>query len=141
LKGPTRLPIPIPTINRLDNSAMKPASAAPRFFQFYFPTLDTLVQVEDRAGEVVVRTSRNTFSEDRKAYFLHELAAEGFIPDCFQWLAPSGWQSGSSVRWLVDVSCFEPAPEALARTRRFMIRLLSSATLLWLLLLGAILIH
>ena len=54
-------------------------------YEFSFPDLDTLVQVEERAGAVLVRATRDTFSSARKEYFIRELAAEGFIPDEFQW--------------------------------------------------------
>ncbi len=113
---------------------MKTHALEPRSFEFYFSSLDTLVLVENLAEEIVIRASRNTFSEERKACFLRELAAEGFIPDDYQWLAPVGPETFQGVRWLVDISCFKPDKALVAGTRRFMVRLLSSATLLWLLL-------
>jgi hypothetical protein len=113
---------------------MNPHALEPRSFEFYFSGLDTLVQVEDLAGKIVIRASRNTFSEERKARFIRELAAEGFIPDHYQWLAPAGREPAQGVRWLVDVSCFRPDKTLAAGTRRFMVRLLSSAALLWLLM-------
>lgn len=106
----------------------------PRSFVFCFSSLDTLVLVENLAEEIVIRASRNTFSEERKACFIRELAAEGFIPDHHQWLAPAGPETSRGVRWLVDISCFRPDKALAAGTRRFMVRLLSSAALLWLLM-------
>jgi hypothetical protein len=115
---------------------MKTHACEPRSFEFCFPDLDTLVLVEDLTGEIVIHASRNTFSEERKARFIRELAAEGFIPDHYQWLAPIGPETSYGVRWLVDISCFKPDKALAAGTRRFMVRLLSSAALLWLLMIG-----
>jgi hypothetical protein len=113
----------------------------PRSFEFYFPSLDTLVQVENLAGEIIIRASRNTFSEERKTCFLRELAVEGFIPDHYQWLAPAGREPAQGVRWLVDISCFRPDKALTAGTRRFMVRLLSSAALLWLMMMCFLFLH
>jgi hypothetical protein len=110
-------------------------------YEFYFPTVDTLAQVEKRDGEIVIRTSRNTFSEDRRTRFIRELAAEGFIPDGYRWLASASPGAALGIRWLVDTSCFEPDRLAVARTRRFMVRLLSSAAMLWLAMIGLLFLH
>jgi hypothetical protein len=105
-------------------------------FEFYFDRLDTLVLVETRDETVVIRATRDTFSERRKEFFIRELAAEGFIPDECRWFSPAGGEVAGHVRWLVDFSWLQPDEALAAQTRRFMLRLLSSATLLWLLLLG-----
>ena len=120
---------------------MKTHASAPRSFEFCFPKLDTLVLVEDLAGEIVIRTSRNTFSEERKARFVRELAAEGFIPDNYQWLPRVDMELSPGIRWLVDTACFQTGPAFAAVSRRFMIRLLSCAALVWLALIGFLLLH
>ncbi len=102
-----------------------------RSFEFYFPDLDTLLLVEEAEDRVVIRASRNSFSEQRKTFFLHELAAEGFIPDRYQWVSnfEANW---SLVSWFVDASWVRVHESNTARTRKFMVRLLLSAAFCWL---------
>ena len=111
---------------------MKTGFPSTRKFEFYFHDRDTLVQVESSARTVVVRASRDTFSEQRKSSFVRELAAEGFIPDGYQWFSLAGPDSYLGVRWLVDISWLELPEIVLAQARRFMTGLLVGATLLWL---------
>jgi hypothetical protein len=74
-----------------------------RRFEFSFPALDTELQVELRDDEVVIRATRDAFTEDRKAAFIHELASEGFIPDEYLWYSAfEGRGSGQVVRWRID---------------------------------------
>ena len=100
-------------------------------FDFYFGPLDTLVRVEEADEQVVIRATRDTFSEQRKAIFIRELAAEGFIPDRYRWFTAVGDASRLGVRWRVDVSWLNLSPELTAATRRFMLRVLGTATVLW----------
>jgi hypothetical protein len=63
-------------------------------FEFSLTGLDTLVSVESAEDEVLIRTSRDGLSKERKAAFVRELASEGFIPDSYRWRG--------RVRWHVD---------------------------------------
>ncbi|HZP60061.1 MAG TPA: hypothetical protein VFB27_07015 [Opitutaceae bacterium] len=113
---------------------MQSFSTETRRFEFYFPDLDTLVLVEESDGEVVIRASRDTFSEKRKRYFIRELAAEGFIPDSYEWFSlaqPGGFHG---VRWLIDFSWVKLPPAIITRARNAMFRIFSGAALLWLVL-------
>ncbi|MDB6018959.1 MAG: hypothetical protein JWR19_3448 [Pedosphaera sp.] len=110
-------------------------------YEFCFPQLDTLVQVEESSAEVVVRATRNTFSEQRKIYFIHELAAEGFISDHYRWFTSFDSFSWLRVYWLLDASWLRPCQVQIVRSRKFMIRLLVSTTLLWLAMLAALVSH
>ena len=89
---------------------------------------------------MIIRATRNTFPEQRKTRFLRELAAEGFIPDRYQWVS-SFESQGSPVSWLVDSSWMQLHECNTARTRKYMFRLLFSAALLFLVLMSAILLH
>jgi len=119
---------------------MKTHEPPPRCHEFYFAKLDTLVQVEPSADGVTIRATRDTFSPRRKECFIRELAAEGFIDDDYRWGSLTGVNPNRRVRWLVDFSWLKISPEATAATRRFMLRLLGGAALLWLALMTAILL-
>lgn len=116
-------------------------SLSPHCYDFYFPDVDTLVRVESSPEEVVIRASRNTFTEQRKRSFIHELAAEGFIPECYEWFSLAGTGLSRGASWLVDISwlCADPAAQACAR--RLMLRLFAAAALLWLGLMTALFLH
>ena len=113
---------------------MKATLPQPRVFEFYFQDVDTLVQVEDGDETVVIRATRHSFSERRKAFFIRQLAAEGFIPNSYQWLLSHDSPSCPGVRWLVDYSWLNPPKAVLAETHRFMVRLIVGAALFWLIL-------
>ena len=106
----------------------------PQCYEFYLRDIDTRVLVEESEEGVVIRASRDTFSERRKLSFIRELAAEGFIADCFE-------RSCQGVRWLVDTSAAMPHEDVTARTDRFMVCLWICALLLWAALLAGTIVH
>ena len=101
-------------------------------FEFCFPQLDTLLLVENSAGSVVIHATRDTFSEPRKLAFIRELASEGFISDEYRWLAADYLHARAGIRWLVDYRWLAFSPQLLARSRRFVLRLLAGAAFAWL---------
>ena len=109
---------------------MRQQQVSEKEFEFYFPRLDTLVLVEESEDGVVVRATRNTFSEQHKICFIHEIATEGFISDQYQWFSGFEEMSCCHVRWLKDVSWLTLSPVQAARTRKFMVRLLLGSALL-----------
>jgi hypothetical protein len=111
---------------------MKSTASPPPVYEFYFPDVDTLLQVEETEGAVVIRATRDSFSDRRKASFIRELAAEGFIPDSYSWLARDAAPSTLGIRWLVDFSWVRLPVAALAETDRMIVRLLAGGFLLWL---------
>jgi hypothetical protein len=116
---------------------MKSAPVERRAFEFCFLELDyTLVRVEEAAGDVTIRATADTFSRRRKINFIRELAAEGFIPDEYQWSMPS--EAGADfrgVRWLVDGSWLKVDEALNARNHRLVRQFILPVTLLWLLML------
>ena len=120
---------------------MNTSPAETHHYYFAFPTLDTVLQVDENDGNVTVRASRDTFSEGRKLRFIRELAAEGFIPDRFRWPGATSTRAADGVFWEVDGSCFRPDATHTAQTRRFMVRLLGATALFWLALMGLLLLH
>jgi hypothetical protein len=111
---------------------MKSLQEKPRSYEFNFPKLGTRLQVEELAGEVIVRATRDSFSAQRKISFIHELAAEGFIPDDFMWLSiAEGDSHGRGVVWLVDSSWLKLDENDIARARRVLNKALAGAFILF----------
>ena len=111
---------------------MNTTSPANHCFEFYFPERDTLLRVEEADGAVTIRATRDSFSDTRKSSFVRELAAEGFIPDNYQWFSQAEPGAFLGVHWLVDVSWLTLPESALAWARRFMRRILFGGCLVWL---------
>lgn len=129
----------LPCADFRSNALMNTPALKTPSFEFYFRDLDTLVQVDNPDQEtVIVRATRNSFSERRKTYFIRELAAEGFIPDKCQWYPLASGMP--HVKWIVDASWLRVSESAKARTRRFMFGLLGGGFLLWTALLSGLLL-
>jgi hypothetical protein len=99
-------------------------------YQFYVAEIDTHVLVENHEDGVVLRASSGRFSERRKSFFIHHLAAEGYIPNCYQWIANSEPDGYSGLKWIVDYSWMRLPPELALRTTKFMSRLFIGAGVL-----------
>lgn len=120
---------------------MKATLPGPHVCEFYFPDVDTLIRVENSSSATIIRATRNTFGDQRKRRFIHELVAEGFIPDECEWLPLANSEFASGVRWLVDISWLKIDPEVTAFSRRFMVRLIAGAALLWLVMMTVLFLH
>jgi len=109
-------------------------------FEFYFSDLDNIILVECLDEENVrIRFTKNNLSEKRKVAFVHRLAAEGFIPDHFQWY--SGGTYGSlSVQWLHDCSWVKLPEKVIRRSNRFMKLLLAGACLFWIAMMRVVIV-
>lgn len=126
-----------PPIAGLSRRMETPALQSPRF-EFHFRDLDTLIRVENPDPDtVIVRATRNTFSERRKRHFIRQLAAEGFIPEGCQWYPLPGGMP--RVQWVIDVSWLRLSELAKSRTRRLMFGLLGGGLALWTALLTTLL--
>jgi hypothetical protein len=110
-----------------------------RCYEFFIHDLETHVQVENPDPDtVIVRATRNTFSERRKVQFIRELAAEGFIPDGCQWYPlPAGMPR---IRWVIDVSWLKMSKAAKSHTRRVVLGLVGGGLLVWTALLSALML-
>jgi hypothetical protein len=69
------------------------------YYEFSLSGSDNLVLVETTADEVIIRTSRDGLSEERKAAFIRELANEGFIPDSYRWRGYARWHVDPTWPW------------------------------------------
>ena len=109
----------------------------PRKFEFYLRELDNHLLVESSAGGVLIRASRDNCSERRKAFFLREISAEGYIPDGYQ--ADAALQTAPSVEWVIDESWKRRSAPGRSGTR-FMVRALVYGVILWLELMTLVLV-
>jgi hypothetical protein len=99
----------------------------PEKSELFLQRPENLIQVENADGNVIIRATRDNFSERRKAFFIRYLAAEGYIPEDFE---------EHPIIWAVDLGRGEHRNPLVQRTNRFMIRLFISASLLWLALMS-----
>jgi hypothetical protein len=91
----------------------------PRKTEFYHRFPENFLLVENREdGGVVIRAVFNNYSERRKTMFIHELAAEGFIPDEFQFMTNVEEDGFLGVRWVIDSSWLVVPPEVTATSQR-----------------------
>ena len=108
--------------------------------ELYFADLDTHVLVENLEGRTVIRATRDNFTGKRKAMFIRELAAEGHIPDRYQWFFEPNSIECPSVKWVIDRSWVALDPEVRGRAERHVLGVILGSSL-FLLLLILVLCH
>jgi hypothetical protein len=110
---------------------MREQKVLPKEFEFYFPRLDNMLLVECHEDScVTIRMTKDNLSEKQKLFFVRRLAAEGFIPDEYQWF--TGSTVGSfGVTWIKDQSWVKLPAVVLRRSNRFMKLLLVASCVLW----------
>jgi hypothetical protein len=113
-------------------------STLPASVQFTTHNPWNVIVVENHDDQVIFRAAHDNFSERRKAFLIRQLAAEGYIPDCFEQFTEQTRQSG--LVWVVDSSLIYMGPEASRRCARFMRRLVLGGCLLWLIEVGVLLL-
>ena len=86
-------------------------------FHRRFPENYLLVENHDD-DRVVIRAALDNYTERRKAFFIHELAAEGFIPDEYQFMTNTDDDNFFGVRWVIDGSWLVVPPEVIATSHR-----------------------
>jgi hypothetical protein len=109
-------------------------------FEFYFSDLDNIILVENLDEENVrIRFTNDNLSERRRTAFVHQLAAEGFIPDQFQWYSGSTFGS-LSIQWLHDCSWVKLPEKVIKRSNRFMKLLIAAACLFWIAMMRVVIV-
>src|SRR5947207_4035733 len=73
---------------------------------------ENLLVIENRPGAVIIQTARDNFSPRQKVYFIRYLAAEGFIPEHYQWFADAEIPHQSGVEWIVECPVANPQESA-----------------------------
>jgi len=81
---------------------MRTQIAVPERFELYIPDLDNHLLIENSEGGIVIRTTRDNLSEKRKTFFIRHLAAEGFIPDRYEWFPDPAEDGFFGVKWVAD---------------------------------------
>ncbi len=111
---------------------MREQKVLPKKFEFYFSDLDNLILVEcTEDGSVLIRSTKNNFSEQRKIFFIRELAAEGFIPEHYEWFSGSAFGT-HGIKWVKDCSWVKIPAAVVRRSNCFMKPLLPGACIFWL---------
>lgn len=112
--------------------------SSPQVFEFLHRRPENALRVENHETGVRIRATRDNFSDRDKAYFVRYLSDEGFISDRYRW----SLGACSDIEWHIEDSCEGTKRTDLhvfashSRANVFMIRLLTSASLLWLIQLG-----
>jgi hypothetical protein len=114
---------------------MRTPRVLPQQYEFYFSDLDNLILVESSEECVLIRSTRDNVPERRKLAFVRRLAAEGFIPDCYQWCTDLQ-DRRCPVDWVIDTSWLSLNPRTSRRATRFIKRLLLMTTLAWIVLIS-----
>ena len=84
--------------------------AAPAKFRLYLPDLDNHVLIETSADGVVISATRDNFTNQRKKFFIRQLAAEGYIPDRYEWFSEPAEDGFFGVKWMAGVAPAERQP-------------------------------
>ena len=79
---------------------MRTEIAVPEKVEFYIRDLDNHVLIENSAGGVVISATRDNFSDKRKTFFIRHLAAEGYIPDRYEWFSEPAGDGFFGVKWI-----------------------------------------
>jgi hypothetical protein len=83
---------------------MRTKIAVPEKVELYIPDLDNHVLIENSAGGVVICATRDNFSDQRKTFFIRHLAAEGYIPDRYEWFSEPAGDGSFGVKWIARAS-------------------------------------
>lgn len=76
--------------------------AIPEKVELYLPDLDNYLLIENQADGVVIRATRNNVSDRRKELLIRNLAAEGYIPDRYEWFSETTESGFIGVTWIAE---------------------------------------
>ncbi|MDB6123136.1 MAG: hypothetical protein JWQ71_2129 [Pedosphaera sp.] len=118
---------------------MKAETSFPKRVTFHQKNPENFILVENNKNRAMIRAAFDNFSEARKVYFIKELAAEGFIPDHYQWFSDPDSDGYFGVRWIVDDSWLEVDRIGTLKTEMLCRRMLLLACILWVVLMSLLL--
>jgi len=82
---------------------MRSQIVLPEKVELYVRELDDHISVENRASGVIIRATQNHVSASRKAVLIRYLAAEGYIPDRYEWFCEPADDGFFGVKWIDGV--------------------------------------
>ena len=121
--------------NEQKGDFMKTALKHPKY-EFYHDQPYNLLLVEQNDDGVVIRAAWDNFSERRKTFFIKQIAAEGFIPDRYQWFSNFDDHGYTGIRWLIDRTWLKVHALPVEKAKKFMVRMLVGASCLWLIIMA-----
>jgi hypothetical protein len=83
---------------------MRTQNELPHQSRHYISDLDNHVLIENSAYGVVISATRDNFTDKRKAFFIRHLAAEGYIPDRYEWFSEPAEDGFFGVKWIAGAS-------------------------------------
>jgi|SRR6516165_10449651 hypothetical protein len=115
---------------------MRAEATFPKRVELSFSRPENQFLIENHADGVRIQAARDNLSAQQKLFFVRYLAAEGYIPERYQWFADPQSGAYSGLEWNVDNSWLARTDEAQRRALRQIVRVLWCATLLWLALMS-----
>lgn len=119
---------------------MRVETAYPEQVELTIARAENRVLVENRDGAVVIRAVRGDVSPRQRAFFIQYLAAEGFIPEVYQWCADADSEWSRHVTWITDGEGLR-AKRLQSNALRDILRLIGCASLVWLALMLFAFLH
>jgi hypothetical protein len=116
---------------------MKTETCFPKKARFHRRHPENFILVQNNKDGVLIRASHDNFSDPRKAAFIRELAAEGFIPDHYQWFSDPSANNYLGIKWIIDESWLQD--DQATRNEAMGGRALLVAALVWVILLALVL--
>ncbi|EEF62838.1 hypothetical protein [Pedosphaera parvula] len=118
---------------------MKTETCLPKRAEFYRRQPENHILVQNNKDDVLIRATHDNFSDQRKAAFIRELAAEGFIPDHYQWFSDPDASNYLGIRWVVDSSWLQINNQIARKGEMLCGRALMVAAVLWVILVALVL--
>ena len=81
---------------------MHTQTALPEKVELYLPHLDSHILIQNNADGVVIRATRNNISGKQKEFLIRHLAAEGYIPDRYEWFFEPAGDGFFGVTWIAN---------------------------------------
>lgn len=120
---------------------MHAEAVIPRRVEFRLSKPDNQFRIENLRNGVCIHAARDNLSAQEKLFFVRYLAAEGYIPERYQWFSDLKAGSYSGLEWTVDASWNTSTTRAQHKALRQIARVLWCAALLWFALMSFAFVH
>ena len=119
---------------------MKTELSLPKRAEFHCMQPENYILVQNHKDGVMIRATSDNFSEQRKAAFIRELAAEGFIPDHYQWFLDADASNYLAIKWIIDPSWLRVDKRLAKKAELLYGRALLLVAVVWMILVVMILV-